>query len=301
LVENLMSRPFPESPFKANILKSQVALITGGGTGINFGIATQLALHGCNLVLVGRRLHIVEEAARRLSQNHGIIALGLSCDVRKMDLCEEVIRKTKETFGRLDILVNGAAGNFLSPAEKLSANAFRTVYEIDVFGTFHMTKSAFELMKANPNKSSLIVNITATLGRLHAPFMIHATSAKDAIESMTASWANEWGSHGIRAVAIALGYVEGTEGFERLGGFAMGDKDKYAQDNIPVGYFCTVTDIGMTVVFLSSAAGRYVNGTTIVVDGGNQINHKPEVDAAQLEAITARLRGAKGSAPAAKL
>jgi peroxisomal 2,4-dienoyl-CoA reductase len=295
-----MSKPFPESPFKANILKSQVALITGGGTGINFGIATQLAQHGCNLVLVGRRLNIVEEAARKLSLNHGIIALGLTCDVRKAELCEEVIRKIKETFGRLDILVNGAAGNFLAPIEKLSLNAFRTVYEIDVFGTYNMTKCAFEILKANPNKSSLIINITATLSRVHAPFMIHASSAKDAIESMTASLANEWGPYGIRAVAIAPGYVEGTEGFERLGGFAMSDKEKFAQDHIPIAYFCTVADIGLTALFLASAGGRYINGTTIVVDGGNQVNHKPAVDAKQLEEITARLRAGKGNT-AAKL
>jgi len=261
--------------------------------GLIFGIATQLALHGCNLVLCGRRLHIVEEAARKLSLNYGIIALGLTCDVRKVELCQEVISKIKETFGRLDILVNGAAGNFLSPAEKLSPNAFRTVYEIDVFGTYNMTKSAFELLKANPNKSSLIINITATLSRVHAPFMIHASSAKDAIESMTASWANEWGPHGIRAVAIAPGYVEGTEGFERLGGFAMEDKDKYAAEHIPIAYFCTVTDIGFTAVYLASSAGRYINGTTIIVDGGNAINHKPEIDAKQLEAITSRIKATK--------
>jgi len=292
-----MSKPKPESPFKPNILKGQVALITGGGSGINLGIATQLAAHGCNLVLVGRRLNVVEEAASKIAAQYKIKALGLSCDVRKFELCEEVVKKTQETFGRLDILLNGAAGNFLAPAEKLSSNGFRTVFEIDVFGTFNMSRAAFELLKANPNKSTLIVNITATLSRIHAPYQIHAAAAKDAIEGMTLSWANEWGPYGVRAVAVAPGFVEDTEGFDRLGGFAMKDKVQYAKETVPVGYFASTLDIAFAVLYLASAAGRYISGTTLIVDGGSWINRKPDIDPKQLEEITSKLRGK----PAAKL
>jgi len=141
------------------------------------------------------------------------------------------------------------------------------------------------------------VNISATLDAVHAPFQIHASSAKVAVDAMTRSWASEWGQFGIRAVALAPGYVEGTEGFDRLGGFAMGkkglpDKAQWANDAVPIGYFATVEDISYVVVFLATNAGRYISGTTIVVDGGNAVFRKPLFDPQQLEVITSKLKGA---------
>jgi len=263
--------------------------VTGGGTGINYGIATQFAAHGAGLALMGRRLNVLEQSALALSTRYGIKALAIQGDIRRFESCEEAVKKTVEAFGKIDVLVNGAAGNFLVPAEKMSANAFRTVFDIDVFGTFNMSRAAFGALKAN-NTGSLILNITATLDKLHQPFQAHAAAAKEAIESLTRSLANEWGPHGIRLVSIAPGIIADTEGFERLGGFAVKDVKEYAREQVPIGSLGNVDDIAYTALYLASRAGRYVTGYTIVVDGGQWVLRKPQVSAEQLEQITAKLR-----------
>jgi len=276
------------SPFKSDILKGQVMLISGGASGIGLAISTQFAAHGASVAIMGRRKNVLDDTVASITSRYGVKALAVQGDVRKYENCEEVVRKVVETFGRLDVLINSAAGNFLAPAEKISANAFRTVFDIDVFGTFNLTRAAFpELIK---QKSSLVLNITATLDRIHMPFQAHAGAAKEAIESLTRTLANEWGSRGVRVVSIAPGIIDGTEGFERLGGFAVPDKVAYAKDQVPIGSLGNPGDIAYTAIYLASRAGRYVNGYTIVVDGGQWVLRKPEISHEQLEAITAKLR-----------
>ncbi|KAK7839862.1 peroxisomal 2 [Quercus suber] len=135
-----------ESPFKAEILKGKVALLTGGGSGIGYEISYQLGKHGASIVIMGRRRNVLDSAVDSL-RSHGIHAVGLEGDVRKKEDAIRVLESTIKHFGRLDILVNAAAGNFLVAAEDLTTNGFRTVIDIDSVGTFTMCHEALKYLK----------------------------------------------------------------------------------------------------------------------------------------------------------
>jgi len=247
------------SPFKGDVLKGQVAFISGGGTGINYGITKTLGLHGCKVAIMGRRREVLDKAVAQL-RSEGIEAFGVQGDVRKFDLCQNAIAQTIAKFGKIDILVNGAAGNFLCAPEDLSANGFKTVIEIDTIGTFHMCKAAFEELKKS---KGVIINISATLHYTATRYQIHSSAAKAAVDSITRSLGLEWGRYGIRTVGIAPGPVSETEGLSRL---SQGITD--AENNIPLRRLGEIKDIAYTALYLSTSAASFINGSTIVVDGG---------------------------------
>jgi len=269
-----------ESPFKADILRGKVALISGGGSGINFGIATTLGLHGAKVAIMGRRKPVLDKAVAEL-QGKGIDAVGIQGDVRKFDTCQHVVSEVVAKFGKIDILVNGAAGNFLCAPEDLSANGFKTVIEIDAIGTFHMSKAAFEELKKTKGS---IVNISATLHYTATLYQIHASAAKAAVDSITRSLGLEWGKYGIRTNGIAPGPIADTEGMERLSGGNPADSAKI----VPLQRMGKVTDIALATLYLTSSAGSYVNGHTIVVDGGSWLVSTPFVPEAVYEQIAAQ-------------
>ena len=159
-------------------------------------------------------------------------------------------------------MLNGAAGNFLCPMAGMSPNAFKSVVDIDLVGTFNMCKASFEALKVSKGN---IVNISATLqyGAVHS--VGHASAAKAAIDSLTRSLALEWGEYGIRTNAVAPGWVEETEGFDRL----IGDHADSFANTIPIGRACTKRDIALSVLYLVSPAAATVTGAILVVDGGN--------------------------------
>lgn len=257
---------FPESPFKADACKGRTLLISGGGSGIGFEIARQLGLHGARVCLMGRRAPVLEAAVAELRKD-GIEAVFAQGDVRDFNSCKRAVDVTVNAFGRLDILVNCAAGNFLSPAENLSPNAFRTVLEIDTFGVFHLSQAAFpELQKAYQEiGDATIINITAEFTR--PPFFqAHASAAKMAIDSLTRSHALEWGDYGIRVNGIAPGPIANTAGIAKL----AGDANSRFDPNLPRGLkFGFTWDIGMACVFYVSKAGGYISGDIMVVDGAH--------------------------------
>ncbi|XP_039027664.1 peroxisomal 2,4-dienoyl-CoA reductase-like [Hibiscus syriacus] len=159
-----------ESPFKADILKGKVALVTGGGSGIGYEISLQLGKHGASVAIMGRRKYVIDTAVDAL-RSHGIPAIGIEGDVRKEDDAVTTMKSTFKHFGRLDILVNAEAGNFLAAAEDLSPNGFRTVIDIDSVGTFIMCREALKYLKRggpgkDPSVGGKIINITALV---HCP------------------------------------------------------------------------------------------------------------------------------------
>lgn len=236
-------------------------LITGGGSGINYGVARQMAAHGAHLCLMGRRKEVVENAAQTIATDFGCKAVAVQGDVRKYEDCEKAVAEAVSHLGGLDVLVNGAAGNFLAQAEKLTSNGFRTVIEIDLIGTFNMSRAAFPHLTAS-KRSPLILNISATLGYGATPLQIHASAAKMGVDSVTRSLAMEWGRFGIRVCGVAPGPIADTEGFQRLGGELSKPTD------VPIQRFGVVNDIGYSAVYLASAAGSFITGHTLVVDGG---------------------------------
>jgi len=258
------------SVFTPDILKGKVALISGGGTGINFSIARYLGAHGCKIAITGRRKEVLEKAIEQLSKE-GITAFGTPGDVRNYDACVKVVAATVEKFGQLDILVNGAAGNFLCAPEDLSPNGFKTVMEIDAFGTFNMSHAAFEALKKT---KGVIINISATLHYTATHYQIHASAAKASVDSMTRSLALEWGKYGIRAVGIAPGAIADTEGMSRLSG---GEGLQGMITGVPLRRLGHTVDIAQTALFLASPAADYISGQTIVVDGAACLYTNPFV------------------------
>ncbi|HEY8205576.1 MAG TPA: SDR family oxidoreductase [Pyrinomonadaceae bacterium] len=257
--------------FADGILKGRVAFITGGGTGITGGVARALAEAGANVALVSRRLEHLEPAAKAINDKRaGTPALPASgeafpvaADVRNPDEVQQAIAATIERFGRVDIVVNGAAGNFLCKAEELSPNGFGTVVDIDLKGTFNVCRAAFDQLKQHRGQ---ILNISATLHYLGTPMQLHVSAAKAGVDALTRNLAVEWGRYGIRVNAIAPGPIEDTEGMKRLVPEPI--KQKLRQ-RVPLGRFGLIKDIEAAAVFLCSDASSYINGAVLVVDGGH--------------------------------
>ncbi|KAL4201651.1 hypothetical protein AMTRI_Chr02g259650 [Amborella trichopoda] len=259
-----------ESPFKANVLEGKVALLTGGGSGIGFEISTQFGLHGASIAIMGRRKQVLDDAVQAL-RSQGIRAIGFEGDVRRREDAARVMESTVKHFGRLDILVNAAAGNFLVSAEDLSPNGFRTVMDIDSVGTFTMCHEALKYLKKGdrgkgPARGGLILNISATLHYTASWYQIHVSAAKAAVDSITRSLALEWGTdHDIRVNGIAPGPIEDTPGTRKLVPDEMPSKSR---EYMPLYKLGKKWDIAMAALYLASEAGNYVNGTTMIVDGG---------------------------------
>ena len=254
----------PLDVFRDGVLAGHVALVTGGGTGICRGIARAFARFGADVCIVGRRADVLARTADELRTETGRGVNVHSADVREPDAMASAVAATVERFGKLDTLVNGAAGNFLAPAAALSPNGFRAVVDIDLLGTFIASRAAFEPLRASGD--GLVVNISATLHYHGTPLQIHASAAKAGVDAVTRNLAVEWGRFGIRACGIAPGPIEDTEGMRRLAPGEIGDK---ARAQIPVGRFGTIDEIAAAAVFLRSSAARYVSGHVLVVDGGH--------------------------------
>jgi peroxisomal 2,4-dienoyl-CoA reductase len=248
----------PLDVFRDDVLAGHVALVTGGGTGICRGIAAAYARLGAKVCIVSRKADVLEATAKEIG------AIAFAADVRKPDEMANAVKHTLDRFGKLTTVVNGAAGNFLSPAAALSPNGFKTVIDIDLLGTFNTTKAAFEALQHS--RDGLVLNISATLHYHGTPLQIHASAAKAGVDSVTKTFAVEWGRFGIRACGIAPGPIDETEGMKRL---APGDMKQKAIATIPAGRFGAIDEIAAAAVYLRSPAAAYVTGHVLVVDGGH--------------------------------
>jgi peroxisomal 2,4-dienoyl-CoA reductase len=248
--------------FVDGLLKEHVAFVTGGGTGITGGVARALAEAGARVALVSRKLEHLDPAAAAINEKGGK-AFAVAADVRNPEEVDNAIAATVEHFGKIDIVVNGAAGNFLVPAEQLSPNGFGVVVDIDLKGTFNVCRAAFAQLKEHRGQ---ILNISATLHYLGTPMQLHVSAAKAGVDALTRNLAVEWGRYGIRANAIAPGPIEDTEGMKRLVPEPIKEK---LRERIPLGRFGLIKDVANAAVFLCSDAASYINGTVLVVDGGH--------------------------------
>jgi 2,4-dienoyl-CoA reductase [(3E)-enoyl-CoA-producing], peroxisomal len=247
--------------FNAAILKGRAALVTGGGTGICRGIALALARAGCDVAITSRSEEHLLPTVDDL-RHAGVRALAVAGDVRKPADVDAVLARTAEAFGRLDVLVNGAAGNFVCLAENLSPNGFGTVVDIDLKGTFNVSRAAFPFLK---KQGGAILNISATLQLLGTVGQSHASAAKAGIDALTRALAAEWGPAGVRVNGLAPGPVEGTEGVRRLTTDAT---RKSIEKLCPLGRMATIDEVSTAALFLCSDASAFVTGVTLVIDGG---------------------------------
>jgi peroxisomal 2,4-dienoyl-CoA reductase len=297
-----------DSPFKPDVVRGQVALITGGGSGIGFEISSQFGKHGASIAIMGRRKQVLDDAVSAL-RSLGIQAIGLEGDVRKQEDARRVVEATFQHFGKLDILVNAAAGNFLAAAEDLSPNGFRTVLDIDAVGTFNMCHAALKyLKKGAPGRDSSsgggsIINISATLHYTASWYQIHVSAAKAAVDATTRNLALEWGTdYDIRVNGIAPGPIGGTPGMSKL---VPEEIENKTREYMPLYKVGEKWDIAMAALYLSCDSGKYVSGLTMVVDGGlwlSKPRHLPKEAVKQLSrAVEKRSRAKPVGLPTSKL
>jgi citronellol/citronellal dehydrogenase len=238
-----------------------VALVTGGGTGIGRATALELARTGARVAICGRRPEPLEAVAAELDVL-GAEALAVPCDVREPDDRESLVERTLERFGRIDVLVNNAGGQFVAPAEEISDNGWRAVHRLAVDASFALTRLVASRTMI-PNRRGVVVFI-AFSPRRGIPGMAHASAARAALENLAGGLSSEWSRYGIRAVCVAPGTIltEGLEGYgeEQIAEWARA---------VPLGRLGTPEDIASVIAFLVSPAAGYVTGTTVVVDGGS--------------------------------
>lgn len=253
------------STFRSDILEGQVALITGGGTGIGREIVATLGAHGCRVAIYGRRADVLETAVAELERD-GIECLAVSGDVREPEQVEAAVASVIERFGRLDIVVNNAAGNFPALMDNISYNGFRSVVSIDLLGTYNVSKAAYSAWLRDHGGN--IVNISAPFELRGPAWQSHVAAAKAGVDSLTRTCAVEWGRHGIRVNAVMPGAIADTEGMARFDD-AVGNKPPATN---PMGRYGTVHDMADAVLFLVSDAASFVNGQIFAVDGGGSVD-----------------------------
>lgn len=248
--------------WKPDLFKGKVLFVTGGAGTICRIQTEAMILLGANAAIVGRNPEKTKQAAREMDElrpDCNIIACP-NTDVRDVHSIAKAVENTVEQLGRIDFVIAGAAGNFLSDFNHLSSNAFKSVVSIDLLGSFNTVKACFEQLKKN--KGSIIF-VSATLHYYGIPFQIHVAAAKAGVDALSNALAVELGPLGIRSNCIAPGGIEGTEGLKRL----VPDLDSFTS-KIPMGRLGTTRDIAEATVYLFSPAASYVTGTVQIVDGG---------------------------------
>jgi citronellol/citronellal dehydrogenase len=245
------------SPLAPDANAGKVALVTGGGTGIGRATAVELARTGAKIVVCGRRAEPLEAVQAELGED----CLAVPTDVRESEQIVALVDRALEHFGRIDVLVNNAGGQFLAPAEEISLKGWRAVHRLAVDAVWDLTRTVAERSMI-PNKDGVVAFIGFSPRRGMAE-MAHAAAARAAIENLAGSLALEWSEHGIRTVCVALGNIA-TEGLDGYGPERVAEWER----EVPLGRLGTPEEAAALIAFLASPGGGYVTGTTVVMDGG---------------------------------
>ncbi len=237
---------------------------------------------------MGRRQDVLENAVTELNKIRQGEHSYFQGDVREISACEASAEFIKKKYTHLDILINGAAGNFLSPPEILSPNGFKSIIEIDLIGTFQMCRYLFPLLKIK--KSSAILNISATLHYQGTLMQAGVSAAKAGIDALTVNLACEWGKYGVRVLGIAPGPIEDTEGVRKL--VPETGRKKLAEET-PLKRMGQTQDIAQAALFLLSDGASYITGETLVVDGGQWLYKAPLLSPEELQKFAERIKREK--------
>jgi len=253
----------------------RTVVVFGGTSGINYGIAEAFGRCGARVAIASRRPANVDAALERL-RDQGVTALGCAADVRDSAAVDAVFDEVGAQWGAIDVLVSGAAGNFLVEGHRLSSNGFKTVVDIDLFGTFHVLQQGF----AHLAPGASVINISAPQAYVPMRYQVHVGAAKAGVDQLTRVLALEWAAHGFRVNAISPGPIEDTDGLVRLS--PDGDPGgATALKHAPLGRLGTKHDVAQLAMFLASSAATYISGAVIPCDGGGAIDSvKPAIEEA---------------------
>lgn len=261
----------PFATFAPGMLEGKTAFVTGGGTGIGFGIARTLGLLGATVAIVSRKQEVLAAAAERLREE-GITVVTQAVDIRNFAAVQEAVDATVAETGSLDILVNCAAGLFHAPAEELSENGWKVLIDINLNGAWACCKAAFSSLRDAPD-GGRIINIVSPFAWLSWPGSANAAAAKAGLISMAHTLAVEWGRYNIHINNVAPGPIGGTGGINRM----ADDPQRFAEEleRTALGRVGEIADIAEAVAFFASPAGSFVSGADLLVDGGRQYNVVP--------------------------
>lgn len=247
-------------------MTQQTVFISGGTSGINLGIATGFAARGARVMIFGRDAARADAAAALVRAETGGQVIAGTADVRDHAAIAALFERSVAALGAPDVVIAGAAGNFMSPAVGISANGFRTVVDIDLMGTYNVFRAAYDVVR-KPGAS--LIAITAPQAVQPMPEQVHVCAAKAGVNMVVKVLAMEWGAAGIRVNAISPGPIAGTEGVERMAPTAA-DVERW-RDRIAAGRFGSTKDIANAAIFLASDEAGFVTGTIFDCDGGMKL------------------------------
>jgi len=284
---------------KDDALKGKTIVVTGGGTGLGRAMGTYFLKLGANLVITSRKLEVLQKTADEMSAETGGQVLAVQCDVRDYAQVEQVLAQTIEKFGKVDGLLNNAAGNFISPTERLSANAFSSIIDIVLKGTVNCTLTFGKHWIAAKQPAS-ILNIVTTYAFTGSAYVVPSACAKGGVLAMTRSLAVEWGKYGIRSNAIAPGPFPTKGAWDRLLPGDLAEKFDFKK-RVPLKRVGENQELANLAAFLISDFAGYINGEVITIDGGEwlqgagQMNGLEAIPNEMWDMLEQMTRSAKGS------
>lgn len=284
---------------KENALKGKTIIVTGGGTGLGKAMGKYFLQLGANLVITSRKENVIKQTAQEMEAETGGKVLAVACDVRDYSQVENVLAETIKTFGRVDVLLNNAAGNFVLPTERLSANAFSTIIDIVLKGSVNCSL-ALGKHWIKEKQPGTVLNIVTTYAFTGSAYVVPSACAKGGVLAMTRSLAVEWGKYGIRTNAIAPGPFPTKGAWERLLPGDLAAKFDF-KNRVPLKRVGEHQELANLAAYLVSDYSGYINGEVITIDGGEwlqgagQFNPFEAIPSEMWDAFEQMTRSAKGS------